>query len=252
MFIYVTVAVFLLELLWHYVFFRTSTASTAIIEWGKLKPVAVVVNFQDWRLITHLFLDLSPIALLFNMLAIFWFGNDLEELHGTRSYAVLFLGGGLVSGLAFCILGYLIWPGSYFMGPSGAILAMLVAAALTWPDRRVVCIIFPVKLKYLVLILVGLDIYNSITALGVASLAHLVGAAWAFGYWKLKDRIHDGLEAMDHRWLIRTDRRSREQSLAREAEVDAILKKISVSGINSLTSQERRLLETESERKRSR
>ncbi|MEK7466115.1 MAG: rhomboid family intramembrane serine protease [Planctomycetota bacterium] len=251
-FIYASVAVFVAAMLWQYVIFRGSTLSIALLDWSVLKPVNVIEGFQEWRLLTHLFLDISPLSLLFNMLALYWFGNDLEELVGTRSYALLFAGGALVSALTFVGLGYLIWPGSMFTGPSGALIAVMVAAAITWPDRQVICLFFPVKLKYLVLIWIGLDVYTSITVLGVASLGHLAGAVWAFGYWKLKDRVADRLETMDNRAEIRADRKEREHVMEREAEIDEILKKISVSGINSLTERERRVLEVESEKKRSR
>lgn len=251
-FIFASVAVFVLALLWQKVIFRTSTVGSLFIAEIALHPTAVVLKYHDWQLVTHLLLDIGPLSLLFNMLALFWFGNELEELVGKKSYCLLFFGGGLVSAFTFVVLGFLVWPGQAFTGPSGAIAAIMVAAALTWPNRQVILIFVPVKLKYVVLVWIGLDVYSTITELGVASLAHLAGAAWGLAYWKLKDRVGDKLLEMDQRAEIRAERRARSDAQARELEIDGILKKISESGLGSLTARERAVLDAESRRKASR
>lgn len=243
------VAVFVFEAIWHHLLFKTSNTGSFFQREFTLNSVAVVERFRDWQLLTHIFLDVGPIALLFNMLALYWFGNDLEELLGKKSYLVLFFGGAFVSAVSFVVLGYLIWPGQHFTGPGGAISSVLAVCALTWPDRRIIVYVIPMKLKWAVLLFLGLDIYYGVTQLGIASLAHLMGAVWGFVFWKFRERVADRLDAMDDRAAIRSDRRSREVALARSAEIDQILKKISESGLGSLSSSERRMLDEESRRK---
>lgn len=251
-FIAASIGVFVLAMLWQHVLFRTSSAGPLFMAHVALHPTDVVLRFHDWQLVTHLFLDYGPLSLLFNMLALYWFGNDLEELAGRKSYCLLFFGGGLVSAFTFVVLGFLIWPGQAFTGPSGAIAAMMVAAALTWPNRQVILFFVPVKLKFVVLVWIGLDVYSTVTQLGVASLAHLSGAAWGLAYWKLRHRVADAFAGMDQRAAIRQARRQRNAADARELQIDRILRKISESGLGSLTAEERAALDAESRRKASR
>ena len=71
------------------------------------------------------------------------------------------------------------------MGASGAIYGVLLVCAVMWPDRIIIFYIFPIKLKYFVMIMAaiaffGLRDLNS----GVSDVAHLSGML--FGYVFLK------------------------------------------------------------------
>lgn len=247
----VTVAWFILEFLWSGFLFRTSGLKGAIIYWSELQPVEVVHRFRIWQLLTHLLVHKGPFDLFFNMLILYFFGKMLEELIGWRRFLILYLGGGLIAGLAYVAVGYLIFPGLPYSGPFGAMMAVLVMAALTWPDLPVWCFfLFRIKLKWLVLLLIAADIWFSVKFLGVGSLAHLVAAGWGFGFCRLHHRVADAIA----RWDEKAERRARVKDeraeIEMEAEVDRILAKIARDGMSALTSAEKKMLEQASRKKR--
>lgn len=247
----VSVAVFIVGFLWEGVFFRMSrTYNAAYFNWLALTPAEVVDRFRIWQVLTCAFVEANPISLLFNMLVLYWFGQLFEELHGKRKLAALFFGGALVSSLVFLVLGYLLFRNAVLFGPAGALMAVLVAAAVLWPDMPVLCIIVRIKLKWLVLILVGLDIYNTVMSLHVGALAHLASGLWGLAYWRWHQRVFDALDAWDQRREVRDRRTAAEEERRFEEEVDRVLAKVSREGMGSLTGAERKLLDRASRRKR--
>ena len=76
-------------------------------------------------------------------------------------------------------------PDSVTIGASGAIYGILLISAILWPDRIIILYIFPIKLKYFVMLMGAISLYslrdlNS----GVSDVAHLSGML--FGYLFLK------------------------------------------------------------------
>ncbi|MBI2920435.1 MAG: rhomboid family intramembrane serine protease [Planctomycetes bacterium] len=242
---------FVLEFLWSGIFFRTSPLVDGIRRWSVLQPVEVVHRFRVWQLLTHLLVHLDPFSLFFNMLLLYFFGKMLEDLIGWRRFLILYLGGGLIAGLAYVAVGYLLFPGIPYWGPYGALMAVLVMGALTWPDLPVwLFFIFRIKLKWLVLLLIAADIWVSVKYLGVGSLAHLVAAAWGFGFCRLHHRVADAFA----RWDENAERKARVKDERAEhemeEEVDRILAKIAREGMSALTPSEKRMLEQASRKKR--
>ena len=84
----------------------------------------VVANGDYWRLFTSMFLHYGPIHLLFNMLALWWFGGAVENVLGRGRYLLLYL----VSGLAGSAGALIMSPNALTVGASGAIFGILGAA----------------------------------------------------------------------------------------------------------------------------
>jgi hypothetical protein len=152
-------------------------------------------------------------------------------------------------------------------------MGVMLAFAMKWPDARVLLwFIIPVKVKYLVGVIIVLDLLATRSALGgemgggVATWAHLGGAATAWIYLRYGDRIEARLRRMNPRRTKlgveqgrssadrsrRTDERRKSRPVDGDAldEVDRILDKIRDSGIESLTEKERAYLDDMSRRYR--
>lgn len=151
-----------------------------------LIPADVVTRFYIWQPFTYLFLHGGFMHILFNMLGLWFFGKDLEEIWGTRRFLQFYFFCGVGAGL-FVVLGnYLVGtPQIPTVGASGAIYGIMLVCAVLWPDRIVIFYIFPIKLKYLVMILGALAFFSlSDLNSGVSNVAHLSGML--FGYVFLK------------------------------------------------------------------
>jgi membrane associated rhomboid family serine protease len=156
------------------------------MQWFALVPADVVRRFYVWELVTYMFLHGGFFHILFNMLFLWFFGKDLEDIWGTRRFLQFYFFCGVGAGLVVVLANYLFGnPQGATVGASGAIYGVLLVAAVLWPDRIIIFYIFPIKLKYFVLIsaaiaFFGLRDLNS----GVSDVAHLSGMG--FGYIFLK------------------------------------------------------------------
>jgi len=221
-----------------------------LVSFFSLIPIKAVYEFQIWRFITYAFLHspYHPFHILFNMLGLYFFGPDIERNFGSGKHFLFFyLAAALVGGicqaaLAFIVGGVVI--GIPIIGASAAVMAVIIAAALYTPNRMVILFIFPMKLKYLAILFVGVDILNVLQdwRFGggtVARLAHLGGAAFGFLYIRfLLPRIRVMLRARRQSSLFSQEKQARDN----REEMDRILTKIHNSGMASLTEKERRFL----------
>jgi membrane associated rhomboid family serine protease len=154
-----------------------------------LSPVAVVKYFAFWQLFTYLFLHGGVKHLLFNMLALWMFGEPLERDWGTRQflkyYFICGIGAGVCDVAVNAALGH--WNTST-IGASGAIFGLLLAFGVCYPDQTVLAgFVFPLKAKYLVMIYTAVGLYAAMGANdGVSNIAHLGGMLVGFIYLKTR------------------------------------------------------------------
>jgi membrane associated rhomboid family serine protease len=156
-----------------------------------LQPAAVVRRLWLWQPLTYMFLHAGAAHLLFNMLALWMFGVDLERRWGSafflKYYLVAGLGGAATTILLALLpgaLGAALW-NSLTVGASGAIYGLLVAYAVCFPDRPIyVWALFPVPSRVFVLIMGALALLSSVGGDqgGVANAAHLGGLAAGYVY----------------------------------------------------------------------
>ena len=172
--------------------------------WG-LQPYLVVRGWI-WQPATYMFLHGGLFHILFNMLALWMFGTELERTWGTtyflKFYFVTGIGAGLLT-VAFSLLPFDVARQIYaanVIGASGAIYGLLLAYGLYFPDRPILLLFFPVPAKICVLILGLIALYSSIAgANGVANATHLGGLL--VGYIYLKGRRIDPLAELKYRYL---------------------------------------------------
>jgi len=173
---------------------------------GGLQPYLVVRGWI-WQPATYMFLHSGLFHILFNMLALWMFGTELERTWGTtyflKFYFVTGIGAGLLT-VAFSLLPFDVARQIYaanVIGASGAIYGLLLAYGLYFPDRPVLLLFFPVPAKICVLILGLIALYSSVAGAGgsVANATHLGGLL--VGYIYLKGRRIDPLAELKYRYL---------------------------------------------------
>jgi membrane associated rhomboid family serine protease len=166
--------------------------------------VSAVLHGQFWRLLTYAFLhDPNGIMhILFNMLFLWWFGTDVEDLYGPREFLTYYLSACFASGLLY-FLSSLAWmpQAGSCLGASGGVLAVLVLCAIHYPMRTILLFfILPVPLWLFLIIFLAGDAYvflkqieNSRKDIGstTAVAAHLGGALFAGVYYRLHIRLID-------------------------------------------------------------
>src|SRR5262245_26686085 len=171
-----------------------------------LHPADVVGRFWIWQLGTYMFLHGGVFHIVFNMLALWMFGTELELRWGTRYfvkfYAVTGIGAGLLTVL-FSLLPIAPAASLYManiIGASGAIFGLLIAYAIYFPERQIIYLVFPIPSRVFVAIVGGIALLSSFgDAGGVAAVTHLGGLAVGYVYLK-SARMHPVAE-IKYRYL---------------------------------------------------
>jgi membrane associated rhomboid family serine protease len=174
-----------------------------------LLPAAVFEQLRLWQPFTYMFLHAGLFHILFNMLALWMFGTELERMWGTRYFLWYYFATGLAaaaSTLLVSLLPFGFADGVYFavtIGASGAIYGVLLAYGLYFPRRPIyLYFVFPIPAKYFVMLMGGIALLSSIGNTGgggVAHVAHLGGLVAGYMILK-KGRVHPIAE-LKYRYL---------------------------------------------------
>jgi len=148
-------------------------------------------EFQLWQLVTYGFLHGSLTHLLFNMLALYIFGGDIERLLGSRRFLIYYLVCVVGAAVAqLLVQGGMNRPPVPTVGASGGVFGLLLAYGMAFPHRRLMLLFPPIPMPaWLFVTLYGLlELYLGVTApgQGVAHFAHLGGMAAGYlllTYW---------------------------------------------------------------------
>ncbi|MBN1279040.1 MAG: rhomboid family intramembrane serine protease [Chlorobiaceae bacterium] len=244
------IAIFMLQVL-----LQNSPFSGLITAAGALWPVASAnpngLSFQIWQPFTYMFLHGSFGHLFFNMFALWIFGAELENYWGTRQFNIYYFLCG--TGAAFINLIFTIGDPYPTVGASGAVYGVLLAFGMMFPERYIfLYFLFPIKAKYFV---AGYALIEFLSGMGrtnsnIAHFAHLGGMVIGFLYiiirrqgWTLPKWTKKAQSAGKRSGQAPVHHIDKEErSTVTDAEIDAILDKISKNGYESLTSDEKRKL----------
>ena len=157
---------------------------------------------HPWVIFTHMFFHVGFMHILFNMLFLYWFGRIVGDFIGNHRILPIYLMGGLFGALFYLLSANFVQVGPMALGASAAVMAFVVASGVLSPDYRMnLLLIGEVKLKYVVAVLVFLDL------IGIANLgntgghfAHLGGAAFGWLYVSQLRNGNDWAEPVN-RWL---------------------------------------------------
>ena len=238
--------------------FRSNLIDVYSAEYLQLTAFLPKLAYRFWTPVTYMFMHDGIFHILFNMLWLYWFGQIFEEYLGNkRTIGLYFLGG--LAGAVFFIASFNIFPffthnnaaiGTALVGASASVMAIMVATATLLPDYTIsLMFIGPVKLKWLVLFFIVFDFLGIVGPNAGGELAHLGGGLIGFIYIKQLQKGHDwiggiaGLFKSKSNLKVVSKNTSRNSSdLPRQEEIDTILDKISRSGYDSLTRQEKEVL----------
>jgi membrane associated rhomboid family serine protease len=170
-----------------------------------LHPALVLHSFWIWQLATYMFLHGGVFHIVFNMLALWMFGAELERTWGTRYFLKFYF----VTGIGAAVLTVLfsLLPFGFarslqdvnIIGASGAIYGLLLAYAIYFPERPILLIVFCAA-RLCVTILGAIAVFASLSeAGGVANATHLGGLL--VGYLYLKGSHVDPISEMKYRYL---------------------------------------------------
>lgn len=155
-----------------------------LIAFFGLRPYFVWHKFFIWQLFTYMFLHGGISHILFNLFALWMFGSELEYSWGT-TYFIKYL---FITGIGAGLCTSIVTPNSIIptIGISGAVYGILLAFALTYPDRIILLIIppIPIKAKYFAMIFGLIEFYSTIShsSDGIAHIAHLGGMLIGYLY----------------------------------------------------------------------
>lgn len=228
---------------------------------------------HPWVFFTHMFLHIGFFHFVFNMLFLFWFGRILGDFLGDHRIYPIYLLSGLAGAIAF-LLTAPFSEAAMAYGASAAVMGIVAAAGTIAPDFNMrLMFIGNVRLKYIVLVLIALDVFalGSMANFG-GHIAHLGGAMFGFVFVAMLQRGSDISEPVNKLFgwfesLVSNDPRPRRQKqkskmFARhvrqekgqpssdqnlkqndhQKELDVILEKIKEAGYDSLSPEEKEFL----------
>ncbi len=221
--------------------------------------------YQPWSIITYMFLHEGILHILFNMLWLYWLGQLFQQYLGNSKTFQVYILGGIFGGILY-ILSYNIFPAfsesvnqSYALGASAGVLAIVVATATLLPDYQIMLFLLgSVRLKYIALFSVLLDLINIPNGNAGGHIAHVGGAAFGYIYIKflysqsavpgVLDRVFDSIgNAFKRKPKMKiyhktTYMRVENSQKPTQIEIDLILDKISRNGYESLNKKEKEIL----------
>ena len=246
--------------------------SNGILPWLAVPASLEKLVTRPWTLITYMFLHFDFWHILFNMLWLYWFGRIFLEYLNQRQLLSTYLLGG-IAGAAMYILSFNIFPKfqdayleSMALGASASVMAVVVAISFYVPNYRIhLLFIGPVRIYYIAILSVLLDVIMIRSSNSGGHLAHIGGALWGLFYiYRLKNgrdmslllskfpawRNMNPFRKSSKRRFKKvytnsrpvTDEEYNYKKAQHQKKIDAILDKISKSGYESLTKEEKELL----------
>jgi membrane associated rhomboid family serine protease len=210
-----------------------------------------------YTILTYQFFQKEFFHLLFNMLWLYWMGRIFLDFLKPRQFHFIYLAGGFAGALVY-LLAYNIFPvfaaatasGATIIGSSASVMAIVVATATLVPDYAIRLLLFgDVKLKYLAIAYVVMDLIGLGSGNAGGSFAHLGGALLGFTYIKLLKNGTDWSSFFRRKPKLRVVKNNaagrnekKNISVVDQKEIDAILDKISKSGYDKLTREEKETL----------
>jgi len=237
---------------------------------GYFSADTAIMHGQVWRLITFQFLHADLWHILINMLLLFFFGRFVESYLGSPRYLAFYLLCGIAGTAGYMLLwGVGLIVGAMeapLIGASAGVFGVLIGTAIIAPDARVLFMfIFPMQMRTVAWIALGVAAFvvlaqgNEPGANAGGEAAHLGGAGLGFlliryPHWlDWADRVPTPGKASPTRKVKQKfEQVQQAQRQREEQEVDRILDKVKEKGLQSLTRQEKKVLNRATERQKQR
>lgn len=264
--IYINLGLFLLIRIANVIYFLAGT-EFPFLDWLALPADFGTLVSRPWTLITYMFLHFDFLHILFNMLWLFWMGQIFLGYFDQGKLVILYLLGGITGGV-FYMAGFNSFPvfsqmvtDSRLLGASASVIAIVTALAMHAPNHTLhLMFIGPVKMKYIALFSVLIYVIGIASTNAGGNLAHLGGAFWGMIYILQLRRGIDPGKGINRLFSVLKKsfapkpkvkvsyckpvddieyNRSKNQDQMR---MNGILEKISKSGYDSLSKEEKEIL----------
>lgn len=224
---------------------------------------------KPWTIITYMFTHFDFLHILFNLLWLYWFGRIFLQYFTEKQLLSTYLIGG-VAGAIFFMIFLNVFPGlrqhlgADMLGASAAVMAIVIGISFYVPDYTVHLIFLgPVRLKYIALVMLVLDVIMIASNNAGGHIAHLGGAFYGYLYTRqyrkgkdigkwLNDLLDQVITIFKPRSRLNVTYRNNARYVSdadynkgkaeRQREIDRILDKIAKSGYESLTKEEKETL----------
>ncbi|MBN2416151.1 rhomboid family intramembrane serine protease [bacterium] len=217
-----------------------------------LTPRLTWSRFYIWQFFTYMFLHGNLLHIAFNMYALWVFGTEVERMWGTRVFYRYYV----ITGVGAGIIHTLVTPLSLIptIGASGAVMGVLLAFGMLFPNRQVTMLLFfilplTLRAKHLVMLFAGISVLSGVAGSpdGVAHFAHLGGMLVGYIYIKGGlNRVFSSLEAawrnLKRRYRMNVKRNEQQDLDKLKRIVDTILDKANTVGYDNLTRDEKAVL----------
>ena len=243
-------------------FFLFDYSFAGVLSWFQLSADWELVLFRPWTLLTYSFLHSGIFHLFWNMILLYYSGQLFLNLLPARTFSNAYFMGVVLGGLVF-VISYTLFPvfqgiRPYMIGASAGVMSVFVFISTFTPDQEVRFFFFNIKLKHLALAFVFMDLIQIPNGNAGGHLAHIGGAFLGFFYARQLQKGTDIGAGWGQFWSqiggwftpqskVRKvyknpyPRRPSKASVSQD-KIDAILDKISQSGYDSLSKEEKEIL----------
>jgi membrane associated rhomboid family serine protease len=250
----------------------TVLTSDRVVEALQFDPSFERTLNRPWSFLTYMFVHGGLLHLLLNSVGLYFFGPPVEEKLGGRGFLFFYLYCGM--GAAIFALGLSgLFRLDPFIGSSGAVLGLMLAFAMFWPDAEILVfpVPVPIRAKTLVIVIAGASAFFGLIFMHsrtgrMALFAHLGGMLAGYIFFRIQALAQRAplppQRQVERVVMVQSPSRDTEQHASEQprpairpgpdpltAELDRVLDKINEKGIGSLTAEERRFLDEVAKRK---
>jgi membrane associated rhomboid family serine protease len=256
--IVINIIFFIIPLLLNTFLWLFELKDISILDYFVVEADIMSLIFKPWSLITYGFLHGSFSHLFWNMIMLFYFGNILVNYFGDKRLLNVFFNGILFGGIIY-IISYNLFPvftgvSSKMIGSSAGVMAILFYITSYNPNHTIRFFFVNIKLLYIAIFLLLMDIIQIPVENSGGHIAHLGGALIGF----LMFRSFKGIDFVDIYTNLGTKKNNKKIKRNKtfsgsnfdQKKIDSILDKISESGYESLTKEEKNYLFKASNKKK--
>ena len=250
--ILVNIILFVLPLVVFVFFYLFKIPNLNIYYYFELSPNIVDIIFRPWSLITYGFIHASVGHLFWNMILFYLFSTLFLNLFKEDDLAVLFCLGIIAGGLLF-VFSYSFFPvfggiNSSLIGSSAGVISVVIFMCTYSPNSTIRIFFFNVRLIYVGIALVIFDLAQLPISNSGGHIAHLGGALIGFF---AGSKMRSGINIFNYFKKTNSYKKftSQKQKISKgniknnkQQKIDHILDKINESGYDSLTNEEKKVL----------
>jgi membrane associated rhomboid family serine protease len=252
--IFINILVFLLSIVF---FFKFRFGIFDYPTWLALSSDYKEAIWFPWTLLTYSFLHSSPFHLLFNLIFLYFISTLFYTYFNTRQFLTVYFFGSAFAGFVYLLYGYLFNHVSLIVGASGSVMAVFIAVATYSPDMPIkLPFIGYVKIWHIAVFYIFVDLLYLLSDNTGGHIAHLSASIVGFAFSVLMKRGIDISKIFTFKKKKNTtfkkvykNKPAKKYQSVRvsdvnftQRQIDEILEKISKSGYDSLTKEEKEFL----------